>query len=717
MKLHSLVIAASAIVSSSAAAAQLLYSGAGDQAVAISNVRIFDGARVLQQGTVVFMHGTISAVGSKVTVPAGAQIIDGSGKTLLPGLIDAHVHMADSYRTAGGLPLEQAAVYGITTVMDLASSNPGDYQEFKQKVRAGAYPQGADIYTAGVGATAPGGHGSRGQVPTLTSVAQVPAWVNERAATGSDYIKVVSETFAEHFRDVPTISDEIFAAVVSEAHRHGLLAVSHTLQQFRARRAVEAGIDGLVHISPYDVPDPDFGQLMAKHKVFQSTNLISYAPVSTKINLAKDPDLAPFMPKFMIDGLLDARPFADAVHQYSMAAFRLLHLAGVKILAGTDIGYPYAPLLHAELELMVRDGGLTPVEALMTATSNTTGAYRLKDRGWIKPGMRADLLLVTGDPTTRLKDLRNISAVWARGVAIDRAAYQAKLPDMKAPTGGFGGPPPAAAAPVVAPPPAAAPKPVTVTFQGKGDQRRSYQFAEAGESMPYRLYVPFSWTPAKKVPLVLMLHGGGLDENAAFDREPMDLKGQLFALSEKYGYILVAPLGYRPTGGYGNIMSFPPGAPPPAAVTSQSPEQLVRTAELSEKDTLNVLELVAQEYKVDRSRIFLMGNSMGSGGAMHLASKYPERWLAIAPSEGAMDASRFGDKLGKLRAAGVMIVKKDDTEALRTSATELVRQIGQAGGKSGINAQLVVVPDSKHESAWYLALPQIFAFFDKFAKQ
>ena len=257
--------------------------------------------------------------------------------------------------------------------------------------------------------------------------------MDERAATGSDYIKIISETFEEHGKNVPTLSYETIGAIIQAAHSHHLLAVAHTLQQTRARKVVEAGVDGLVHISPYDPPDPDFGQLLAAHHVFQSTNLISYAPVSYKAELAADPDLAPLMPSFMIDGLEHAKPFPDARHEYSMAALHLLKAARVPILAGTDIGYPYAPLLHAELEIMVRDGGLTPIEALMSATANTADAYHLPDRGRIKAGLLADLLLVEGDPTKTITNTRKIVAVWARGQRIDREAFKSKVPAMQAP--------------------------------------------------------------------------------------------------------------------------------------------------------------------------------------------------------------------------------------------------------------------------------------------
>lgn len=144
----------------------------------------------------------------------------------------------------------------------------------------------------------------------------------------------------------------------------------------------------------------------------------------------------------MIDGLAHAGLFPDSKHEYSMAAFKLLREAKVPILAGTDIGYPYSPLLHAELEIMVADGGFLPIQALAAATANTADAYRLKDRGRIQSGMRADLLLVSGDPTKSITDTRRIEAVWVQGVKVDRGGYKSKIPGMKAPPQRGPGPPP-----------------------------------------------------------------------------------------------------------------------------------------------------------------------------------------------------------------------------------------------------------------------------------
>lgn len=414
---------------------------------AVANVRIFDGEKVVEKGTVYVAEGKIVAEGASVTVPPGTQMIDGTGKTIMPGLIDSHVHMADSYFTAGGMVLEEAMSFGVTTVMDMGVSNSQDYQVFKRKIKANEFLTGADLFTAGVGATVAGGHGAIRDTTSLffTSPEQAQPWVDGRGAAGSDYIKIFSETFAEHGRNVPTLTDAEITAVVAAAHKDNLMAVAHTLQEARARRAVLAGVNGLVHISPYDQPSPDFGKFMAAHHVFESTNLISYAPVSYKQELAADPDLTPYMPESMIKDLASARLFADAHHEYSMAALKQIHAAGVPVLAGTDIGYPYSPLLHAELEIMVKDGGFTATEALATATGNPAKIYPLlADRGRIAPGMRADLLLLDGDPTQNILATRKIARVWRMGVEVKREALKAELTASELPKGGPGGPPPGA---------------------------------------------------------------------------------------------------------------------------------------------------------------------------------------------------------------------------------------------------------------------------------
>lgn len=166
-----------------------------------------------------------------------------------------------------------------------------------------------------------------------------------------------------------------------------------------------------------------------------------------------------------------------------------------------------------------------------------------------------------------------------------------------------------------------------------GDQHRDYVFAPTGQQMPYRIYVPTRWDAASALPILLFLHGAGANENSY-----LDLAGGLLAqLAEKHGYIVVAPLGFSPLGAYGNPLRLPAVFGESAAAARQraavTPERR-RELALSELEVVTVLEIVTEEYGADRSRTFLAGHSMGSGGVWHLAARYPERWRAIAPMSG-----------------------------------------------------------------------------------
>ena len=265
-------------------------------------------------------------------------------------------------------------------------------------------------------------------------------------------------------------------------------------------------------------------------------------------------------------------------------------------------------------------------------------------------------------------------------------------------------------------------------YRVNGDTKRSYFFAETNETMPYRVLVPSTWDGKKKLPLVVMLHGGGLTQDAPFDRAPENLKGIVTQEAEKHGFILVAPLGYNQHGAYGSLSAPPPPPPPgadapprPAGAPPQgaggppvlTPEERKRVSGLSEKDVLNVIERTAKEYNVDRSRIYLMGNSMGEIGTLHLTQKYPQMWRAIAPSGGPIDAA--GYPFEKVKVKGAFFIQGELDKGPRDNHA---RQKALADGfkAQGVAAELVIVPGGNHSTAWYIVLPQIFDFFEKHKK-
>src|SRR3954451_21064891 len=235
--------------------------------VAIINVRIFDGTRVIPQGTVVFQGDRIAAAGEHVLPPRGAEVIDGTGQTLLPGFIDGHTH-------AWGDALERALVFGVTTELDMFTAPSFARQMREEQAKSGA-PGRADLFSAGYLATAPGGHGTEYgmPVPTLTRPEEAQGWVDGRIAEGSDYIKIVLEDGSPYGHKTPTFDPATLAALVQAAHKRGKLAVVHVSTEEGAKEAIGAGADGLVHIFTDRAPEPGFAAFVKQHKAFVTPTL------------------------------------------------------------------------------------------------------------------------------------------------------------------------------------------------------------------------------------------------------------------------------------------------------------------------------------------------------------------------------------------------------------------------------------------------------------
>ncbi|MFL6263710.1 MAG: amidohydrolase family protein [Thermoanaerobaculia bacterium] len=383
--------------------------------VAITNVRIFDGTRVIPKGTVVFQGDRIAAVGEHVLPPRGAEVIDGTGQTLLPGFIDSHTH-------TWGEALERALVFGVTTELDMFTAPSFAKQMREEQAKPGGAPGRADLLSAGYLATAPGGHGTEYgmTVPTLTRPEEAQGWVDARVAEGSDYIKIILEDGSPYGRKIPTLDRPTLEAVVRAAHKRGKLAVVHVSTEDAAKEAIEAGADGLVHIFADRAPEPGFADLVRKHKAFVTPTLTvveSTTGTASGKALPDDPRLAPYLREDEVDNLRRGFPSHKLDYQNALATVRQLAKAGVPILAGTDAPNPgttHGASIHRELELLV-SAGLTPVQALAAATSTPARIFGLQDRGRIAPGLRADLVLVKGDPTADITATRDIERIWKLG--------------------------------------------------------------------------------------------------------------------------------------------------------------------------------------------------------------------------------------------------------------------------------------------------------------
>ncbi|MFB7652482.1 MULTISPECIES: amidohydrolase family protein [unclassified Streptomyces] len=359
----------------------------------VTDVAVFDGTDLLDgRHDVSFDESGIAAVTRTGTPPVDGVTIDGTGATLLPGLIDAHVHFRD--------PQEQSTLarFGVTTALDMGIWPP----EFLAALRAGDH--GADIRSAGTPLVGPGGPHSR--IPgfpaedIVATAEQGRRRVAARSAEGVDYVKLVLERPGAGGPEKDTAT-----AVVDAAHEAGLRVVAHASNTGAIALAVQAGVDILTH-APLDA---DLGEDLVQ--------------AITEAGRVVVPTLT------MMMGTARNLGGPHLSYDHARNTVTALYRAGAILVAGTDAneqpgvpaGVPHGSSLHDELHLLV-EAGLRPLEALRSATSISATAFGLEDRGRIQPGLRADLVLVMGDPVSDIAATRGIQAAWTLGRHVDAAA-------------------------------------------------------------------------------------------------------------------------------------------------------------------------------------------------------------------------------------------------------------------------------------------------------
>lgn len=245
--------------------------------------------------------------------------------------------------------------------------------------------------------------------------------------------------------------------------------------------------------------------------------------------------------------------------------------------------------------------------------------------------------------------------------------------------------------------------PSASAWRAKGDQHRSYHFAEAGRDETYRLCVPDAWDGTSPLPLVMFLHGAGSDENTYLDQNDQ----QMVTLAEQHGYLLVSPSGAD--GAYGNFLrlSAPFGNEAGAAeLMAQVTADSERGNQLSERDVINVLELVLAEYPIDRDAMFLMGHSMGSGGTWYIGGKYASYWRGLGPMSGPF-VQETGYPWESLRPISILV-----TEGTQTPSLEASQLLRTWLSENGFLSEYLEV-NADHGGMVALVLPDVFDFFDQ----
>ncbi len=391
---------------------------------AIVGVKVFDGEAFLPEQDVWVENGRVRDVGQKLDLPADLPRIGGIGRTLVPGLIDGHVHTF-------GSTLNDAVRFGVTTVLD-QFTDPRLAASKRAARDTLARGNEADLFSAGMLATAASGHGTQYGIPVepLDGPDDAPAWVRARKAEGSDWIKIVHEDGSTFGRDIATLDRDTIGALISAAHEEGLRAVVHVSTLEHALEAAALGADGLVHVWRDAIIDDLAAERIAHLGVFVvptlsvSASIASDAMASELIEAAGDTPLSGMQRQTMASRFSSGNAgTTSSAGDVAIENVRRLREAGVRLIAGTDAPNPGTASgvsMHRELRLLQR-AGLSAAEALAAATSAAAEAFGIDDRGRIGEGRVADLILVDGDLEIDLSLSTHILAVWKDGYPVDRS--------------------------------------------------------------------------------------------------------------------------------------------------------------------------------------------------------------------------------------------------------------------------------------------------------
>ncbi len=407
------------------------------------------GGAPVADSVVVVRDGRIESAGPRDTtpVPDGAETLDVSGKTIMPGLVNLHVHYREGPEEIER-QFRSQLYYGVTTARSIGSDSPERVAHLLASAGRADAPR---AYTAGLGFSYPGGFNAAGRNAPATEE-EARALVRDQIALGVHFIKMWVNAVAEPGLKIPP---EIRAAIIDEAVANGAIPVAHIDDEADGRQLVEAGLRDFLHSTvltfgpgagvPVDDPDPSAGFIQ-----MCLDNGVSFTPTLSIVQnrwhfaehpeLLDDPALRAAFNLYNPDALarLDdpasrAQIVDDPGFENRKAAFRqvqdfvkTMHDAGVEVALGNDAGTPNVPFgwgMHHEMELYV-EAGLTPMDAIVAATA--TGAGRMPpvgeaDFGTLEAGQVADLIVLNADPLVDIRNTLEIDRVMRLGEWVNRS--------------------------------------------------------------------------------------------------------------------------------------------------------------------------------------------------------------------------------------------------------------------------------------------------------
>ena len=402
------------------AATLLFTASAPAQVIVLTHATVVDGTGAGPQKdvTIVMENGRIRDMGpsSKLSVPAGATVVDLKGKFIVPGIINAHGHVGAKTEPQ----LRQYALYGVTTATSM-QTDPDEVVQVREAQKRGEL-RGARVSTVKY-RFAPD--------PEVATPDQARAKVDEIVAGGADYIKVwVDSGFGTRAKLTP----EFCAAVLEQARKHGKLTFGHAYELVDAKMLVEQGLNVLAHNIRDREVDSDFIAVLKQRNVTLIPTLIrdeflfAYGDAPAWID---DPFFQKFVPAERMAVLKTKirdeqaknpqRPLLKAGFEMNKINLKKLSDGGVRIALGTDSGgaadrfFIQGYSEHREMELMVQSG-LTPMQVIQSFSKGASEALGIqKEFGTLAKGKTADLLVLEKNPLENIANMRSIQAIYLGG--------------------------------------------------------------------------------------------------------------------------------------------------------------------------------------------------------------------------------------------------------------------------------------------------------------
>lgn len=412
-----------------------------------------DGSPPTDAGTLVVENGRIAAIG-RIRPPRGVPVIDLSGKTIMPAMVNAHVHIGyEGYTTWGAQNytaenvldhLQREAFYGTAATVSVGSSPTDAALAFQRDQAAGRFPTASRfLFMPGM---APPGGGPDAVLRVATSALHV---INE-VSTGPEARSAVRAIANRGIRNVkiwvddrrgtyPKMTPEVYTAIIDEAHQLGMRVHAHATTLPDQKAVVRAGADVLVHLVQNERLDDEYLALLREKKPYWATVIGLGDPTAV---CERDPFFEQALPASVIAAIratTERRPLAPscgpppanaAAREATLAYnFPRMIAAGARIVLGTDTGihpgHTFGSGEHVELARWVQLG-LSPADALVAATSRPAELMGLADLGTLAVGKRASFIVLDANPLDDIRNTRRIASVYLDGVPVDRAALAAR---------------------------------------------------------------------------------------------------------------------------------------------------------------------------------------------------------------------------------------------------------------------------------------------------